>query len=188
MPRHCSICVHPERAMIEQGIVANEKYQEISKRFDVSISAIGRHKDNHLKAVIQEFKERRAEQTVQVVEQGEERKTQFVWNLLEEMQWLHEEVHALHEAAKGVADYNATAKALSEGRQQMKLFSELLQGQEQGSREQLEQEWLNVREVIFEALTPYPEAKRAVARALLALGRGESNDTVLSSEQLGQTS
>jgi hypothetical protein len=47
---------------------------------------------------------------------------------------------------------------------------------EQSSQEQLEQEWIILRETIFKALEPYPEARLAVARALLALDKHDDHN------------
>jgi hypothetical protein len=181
--RSCTICTHPDKTAIETAIVANEKYQEISKRFDISISAIGRHKDNHLKAAIQAVQSKRAEQTAEIVEEAEQKQEHFVWNLFDEMKWLHEQVHVLYQLAKTEGDVGTSLKALSEARQQTKLFSELLVGQEPGQAEKLEAEWLLIREAIFTALEPYPDARLAVARALLAL---RNRDDYQSDRQLLQ--
>jgi hypothetical protein len=161
---------------IETAIVSIEKYQEISKRFDVSVSAIGRHKENHLKAAIQSFEEKRVEQTVQVVEEESTRREHFAWNAFTQMEWLHRQVRLVYEECRAEKDHNASLKALGEVRQQTKLFSELLQGMEPGQAEKLEAEWIAVREAIFVALEPYPEARLAVAEALFALGRGDDHD------------
>lgn len=186
MGQTCSICSHPERAKIDASLIAGEAYRSIAKQFACSEASMYRHKRNCVQAVIQSVKQHRVEQAAQVVEEAEERQPHFVWNALAEMEWLHRQVRLVYDEARAEKDHGSSLKALGEARQQMKLFSELLSGQEEGGRAQLEEEWLNVREAIFEALEPYPEARRAVARALLALGRGE-HDTVLPSEQLGET-
>lgn len=177
MARQCTICSHPERAKIEAAVVANVTYRHIASQFNVGYKSVERHKDNCMQAAIQSVQQKQAEQTAHAVEQAEERKEHFVWNLLDEMKWLHEETRELHKAAKDEGDYGATGKALSEARQQMKLFSELLAGQEPGQAEKLEAEWIAVREAIFVALEPFPEALLAVAEALFALGRGDDRES-----------
>lgn len=183
MGRTCSICNHPEREKIEAAIASNEKYQNIAEQFHiVSISSITRHKQNCMPAAIQAVKLQQAAQTAQVVVEAEERKTQFVWNVLSEMEWLHRQVRLVYDEARADKDHNASLKALDVSLKQTKLFNEWIQGNEPGQAERLEQEWVNLREIIFEALVPYPEARLAVARALLELGRGDDHDA---GQQLG---
>jgi len=169
--RSCSICTHPERMAIETAIVSNGKYQNIAEQFHiVSISSITRHKQNCMKSAIVAAQSQQRGQTVQVVEEASKQQSAFVWNLLAEMQWLHTEVRAIYELAKNDGDYSASARVLGEVRQQTKLFSELLAGNEPGQAKKLEQEWIAVREAIFKALCP--TCRLAVAEALFALNKG----------------
>lgn len=180
----CKICNHPEREKIEAAIVANAPNRAVSRQFtDVSKDAVSRHKQNCMRSAIEAVQIKQREQTVQAVEEAVEQQEHFVWNLFTEMQWLHNEVRIVYGLAKGGGDFNASAKLLGEARQQMKLFSELLAGNEPGQAEKLEQEWIAVREAIFNALEPYPEARLAVAEALFALGRADDHE---SSQQLLQ--
>lgn len=47
MARLCSICHHPERAAIEAAIGEGASFDEAAKRFDVTKSALSRHRANH---------------------------------------------------------------------------------------------------------------------------------------------
>ena len=135
-----------------------------------------RHKRNCVQAVIQSVKQHRVEQTARVVEEVAEQQEHFVWNMLAQMEWQHRQLRLIYEEARAEKDHNASLKALDVALKQTKLFNEWLQGNEPGQAEKLEAEWLIVRETIFKALEPYPEARLAVARALLALGRSDDHD------------
>ena len=48
MGRPCTICTHPERAEIEQGIAERFSCRRLAQRYDVSISALSRHLKVHV--------------------------------------------------------------------------------------------------------------------------------------------
>lgn len=163
MPQACSICSHPEREAIEKALIDRISLRDIARQFEVSKDAVARHRWKCIKQDLAEV--------------GAERDKHFVWNVLAEMQWLHEEVRSVYKEARDGKDHKASLQALGEVRQQTKLFSELLQGMEPGQAERLEQEWIAVREAIFNALEPYPEARLAVAEALYALGKSYDHES-----------
>lgn len=181
MGRLCSICNHPEREKINAAIVNNDGYQRIATDFStgettLSESAVRRHKQNCIKNAIEAAQVVETEQTVRMIEEGDQQQKQFVWNILGRIEWLDTQIRLIYEETRAEKDHKASISALSEYRQQTKLFSELLQGNEPDQAEKLEAEWILVRETIFRALEPYPEARLAVARALLALGRGDDHE------------
>jgi hypothetical protein len=52
MPRLCTICTHPARATIDDGLVTGQSVRAISAEYGVSKSAVDRHKDSHLPAAL----------------------------------------------------------------------------------------------------------------------------------------
>jgi hypothetical protein len=48
MPRVCTICTHPARATIDDGLVTGQSLRAISAAYGLSKSAVDRHKDSHL--------------------------------------------------------------------------------------------------------------------------------------------
>jgi hypothetical protein len=48
MPRLCTICLHPARAVIDGELVAGQSLREISRDYGVSKSAVDRHKGSHV--------------------------------------------------------------------------------------------------------------------------------------------
>ena len=60
MPRKCSVCTHPKRAHINRAILSGKKsLRVISKQYEVSYSAIQRHKIEHLVPAMQLVKKNR---------------------------------------------------------------------------------------------------------------------------------
>jgi hypothetical protein len=51
MPRLCSVCTHPGRATIDEGLVSGHSLRAISAAYGVSKSAVDRHNDSHLPAL-----------------------------------------------------------------------------------------------------------------------------------------
>jgi len=50
MPRHCAICVHPERDRIDRAILGNESKASIARRWSLSTDCTERHaKLDHIK-------------------------------------------------------------------------------------------------------------------------------------------
>ncbi len=52
MPRLCTICTHPELVTIDEGLVTGQSLRAISAAYGVSKSAVDRHKESHLPAVL----------------------------------------------------------------------------------------------------------------------------------------
>lgn len=48
MPRRCTICIHPARATIGDGLVAGQSLRDIAGRYALSKSALDRHKASHV--------------------------------------------------------------------------------------------------------------------------------------------
>ena len=48
MPRSCSICTHPQRQAIDQALMAGSALRNIAPRFGTSVTALHRHKHEHL--------------------------------------------------------------------------------------------------------------------------------------------
>ncbi len=51
MPRLCTICTHPARATIDEGLVTGQSLRALSAAYGLSKSAVDRHKDSHLPAL-----------------------------------------------------------------------------------------------------------------------------------------
>src|SRR5215831_7895761 len=44
MPRHCSICINPQRDKINEALLTGESFRNIAKRFGTSVTALHRHR------------------------------------------------------------------------------------------------------------------------------------------------
>jgi hypothetical protein len=48
MPRVCTICTHPARAAIDDGLVSGQSLRDISGQYGLSKSAVDRYRASHL--------------------------------------------------------------------------------------------------------------------------------------------
>jgi hypothetical protein len=50
MPRRCIVCDHLEKHSIDEALVSGASYRSVARRFELSESAVYRHKTEHLPA------------------------------------------------------------------------------------------------------------------------------------------
>jgi hypothetical protein len=164
VPQTCSICSHADRLQIEASLVAGMPLRNIAKQFSCSVTALHRHKSNCLKSAIQAVQEEQIEQSG--------------WTALSEMEWLRRQAHLIYTDVRSGKDHRTSLQALGEMRKQTELYSELTGELDRSTHIELHQEWVNIRELVFQALAPFPDARVAVAKALVAL-EGQDGSTRL---------
>jgi AraC-like DNA-binding protein len=49
----CSVCTHPDRATIDEQLLAGSSYSDIARRFDLNISPVSNHYRKHTGATVQ---------------------------------------------------------------------------------------------------------------------------------------
>jgi len=160
----CSICKHADRASIEASLANGLSLRHIASQYLVGYKAVERHKQNCMKPAIAEV----------VAKQDE----QAAFDTLSEMAWMRQQAKAIYSDAwteAKVKDHRIALSSLGELRKQTELYSELTGELDRSTHIELRTspEWVNVRELIFTALRPFPEARIAVAKALLAQGMSE---------------
>ena len=157
MPRPCTICHHPQREAIEQTLLTSASYRDIALQFGVSHMAVSRHKQDHLP---QHLCQAHAAQEVSQAD-----------TLLAQLQTLTGETQAiLREARTGATkDPELALKAIARLEKQLELQARLLGELKDGTTVNLLvlPAWQELRTTILLALVPYPEARAAVATALL---------------------
>ncbi len=57
MPRHCTICHHPQLREITADLMARKSYRTIQSRYSVSKSALDRHIGNHVSLALRKLAE-----------------------------------------------------------------------------------------------------------------------------------
>jgi hypothetical protein len=160
MPRRCTVCDHLESHSIDEALVSSAPYRSVAKRFELSESAVYRHKADHLPAHL--LKAREVEEMAQADD------------LLEQVR--HLQAHALDilERAEEAGELRTALAAISQARGNLELLGKLAGELDERPVVNLNvsTEWLELRAVIVGALEPHPAAHRAVQRALESMGNG----------------
>jgi hypothetical protein len=155
MPRNCTVCTHPDKAEIDEALVAGVSSAEIAGRYrTVGERAIRRHRRNHL-----------PEKLAKAQEAGEVAQAD---TLLEQVRDLQERALDILDKAEEAGELRTALGAIREARGNLELLAKLLG--ELSDQPQVNvlvsPEWLELRAVIVTALEPHPEARGAVLRAL----------------------
>jgi len=155
MARPCSICTHEQREAIDEALIVGESYRKISERWGVSPAALSRHLRRHLLALLAGRREVDAD------------------NLLEQVADLQRQAQAIKDKAEKKGDLKTALQGIRELCRIIELLAKL-----RGELDTrpvvnilLSSEWIQVRAVLLQALSPYPDARQAAAAALLEVDR-----------------
>jgi hypothetical protein len=158
MPRSCTVCTHPERAEIDEGLVAGVSAAEIAGRYrTIGERAIRRHRSNHLPAKL--AKAREAEEVAQADD------------LLEQVRDLRVRALDILDKAEEAGELRIALSAIREARGNLELLAKLLGELDERpvTNVLVSAEWVTVRKAMMETLDRYPEARVAVAERLAEL-------------------
>ena len=160
MPRRCTVFDHPQRHGIDEALVTGAPYRSVAKRFELSESAVYRHKTEHLPVHLLKARE------VEEVAQADD--------LLEQVRNLQTHALDILERAEKAGDLRTALAAISQARGNLELLGKLAGELDERPVVNLNisPEWLELRAVIVGALEPHPAAHRAVLRALEDVGDG----------------
>ncbi len=154
MPRVCTICTHPEREAINQALVAGEPYRVIAQRFAASPDAVYRHKIDHIPPAL--------------AKATEAKETALADDLLAQVKALRGKSISILQKAEAAGDLRTALLGIREARSCIELLAEM-----EGELNRnpvinlyLSQEWIEVRAVLLQALSDFPEARAAAALAL----------------------
>ena len=140
--------------------MGNASNRSIASLYDVSEAAVRRHKANHLPAKL-------------VMAQAAEEVAQAD-TLLDQVRNLQSRAYGILDKAEGAGDLRTALGAIREARGNLELLAKLLGELDERPVVNLNvsPEWLELRTVIVQALTPHPEASRDVLRALESVDNG----------------
>ena len=160
MPRTCTICTHPEREAIDQALVTDTPNRRIAAQFSISEQAVRRHKDEHLPALM--------------VKSEHAREIAHADDLLHEANRLYAVATTVMEAGQKSNNHELVLKAVGTAGRVLGLLGELLGELNRNPVVNLHisAEWIEVRAVLMDALGDFPEARAAVAQALLQVNHG----------------
>ncbi len=156
MPRTCTICSHAQRATIEAAIVAGTPYRDIALHFSVGHMSVARHADGHIQEAIKHAQEAKDEaQALDVVKQ---------------LKVINTVTLAILTEARAAKENGLALSAVDRVMKQLELQAKLLGDLDDAPW--LPAPWADIEAAILSSLTSYPEARVAVASALMQLEEG----------------
>lgn len=154
MPRTCTVCAHDEAHLINVELVATGGNRRIATQYGLSEAAVRRHRQEHIPELLVKAKD--------AVESAE------ADDLLGEVRELQTRTLSILDEAEGVRELRTALGAIREARANLELLAKLRQLIDTTPT-------VNIliapqaQQVIVRALTPYPDARLAVADALDSL-------------------
>lgn len=169
MGRRCSICTHPKREEIDKAILTGSPYATIAERFEISEAAISRHKNRHLSETIAKANEAAKAQGVEIVKQREVKDLEHALNVVGQLQEINAACQKVLRDALEYEDPQTVLKAADRVLRQLDFQAELVGDLDRGTEVNvtINQQWVEVRTVLMDALDPYPEARESVSSALV---------------------
>lgn len=154
MPRHCSVCTHPNRADIDRALVNGSAYRDVAGRFGLSKSAVARHQAEHLPAAL--------------VQGAAARDEVRALDVTQQLAAINAASVAILRQAQAARDGDLALKAIDRIAKQVELQSKLIGLLGDGVVVNIvaSPEWLTLRGQIVTALVPFPQARLALAAVL----------------------
>lgn len=166
MPPKCSICIHAQRSEIDRVLLDDSaSLRDIAGRFQLSRSALSRHRKEHLAERMSEIAVRNADADVRTA-----------IDVVGELRRVNDAAtHVLSdalEAGDGGLTLQATDRILRQVEVQSRLIGLLNDGSVTQIAVTVGAEWPAIRVALIRALGPYPEARTAVVNALDGIEEG----------------
>jgi len=182
--RSCTVCSHENINEINKLLLSNEAYRSVAKQFNISESAVFRHKKNCLvedQADVLHTMQRAREEALREVHAQElevikehaadtiSARLSQAKNFFEQLSILRERASMALEKAEQAEDQKTVLLACRELRDTIRIWAEL-EGRFPQPQVNIalvsSPEWIELRSKIFAALLPYPQAREAILEAL----------------------
>ncbi len=141
---------------MEAALLTDEPLRDIARRYATSKDALARHRDSHIPPRLAKAQE------AHEIAQAD--------TLLDQVRSLQTRALSILDQAEGAGDLRTAVSAVREARATVELLAKL--SGELDDRPVITlvsaPEWLTLRAVVIQALRPYPDAARAVSKALTA--------------------
>jgi len=161
MPGTCTVCQHPDREAIDAGLVEGVGLRATARQFGTSKDALARHR-SHISASLLAVRQERDSNA------GE--------NLLARVETLIRRAEGFLAVAERTGQVTQGLAAIRELRGLLELLGkasgELRETPSMTINVLGSGEWSAIRTALFGALASHPDARQAVAGALLRLGDG----------------
>jgi hypothetical protein len=172
--RTCTVRTHPQRAASDKALVAGQQYRYIATHFGTSVAALQRHKEDHLRDLLAQAKQRQAAHEValgKAVQEQEAAKVEQAIDIVKQLKAINAASVAILHEARQTGNQETALRAIDRVLRQIEFQARLLgQLDERPTLNVLlAPEWVSIRGTVLSALGPFPEARAAVAQQLVAL-------------------
>ena len=183
MGARCTVCDHAERSRIELGLSRKVSYAKLARKFSVSKDAVARHRTNHVPPQLLASLAATGAPTVIDLEALRQSESEGV---LQHLVALRARLFVMLEnAEKTVAEFDDVRAAISVHGQiqnNLQLTAKLLGELQVGNTTVINnlivsEDWIVLRGALIKALSPHPEARRAVADVLRDIEGGPPHYT-----------
>jgi len=150
----CSVCIHDEVNNINEKMIAGVSVRSLAKEYGLGIMSLQRHRTDHLPKALVKAKE------LQEIDAAD--------RLLDRVEDLYNKALIIMEKAEADGKYQPAVSAIKEARSSLELIAKMIGQLKTGHTVNItyNQEFIEVRQQIHQALLPYPEARQAVIKAL----------------------
>ena len=158
MSRRCTICIHPERHEIDKALVAGRTYRAIAEKYRTSKTSLFRHKHDHLPVHIAKAAE--------IVEADD------ALDVVQQLRAINAACLEVLTKARASGRHETMLRAVDRIHRQIELQARLLGDLHEGRSVNIVvlPEWQRMRARVVTAVDAYPEARKAVIRALSDAG------------------
>lgn len=193
MPRPCTVCSHPKREEIDKALLENVAgLRVVAKRFEVSLTAMWRHQTKHLPVTLargfaavgaapprpvkppkpaapalssEDAQAKRIAEHAVAVEAKQER---HAIDTVQQLRAINVACLEVLREARASGKSMMLLQAVDRIARQIELQAKLLGQIQDGATVNVAvlPEWHGIRQVVLQALGPYPQARLAVAEAL----------------------
>ena len=173
MPRRCTVCLHVNRTEVDKELACDQPFRSIADRFGLSQSALKRHKKNHLPGrLARAYEAKNADALDEVTRfqrEQEAKDTREAFDIIQQLRAVNAATLEVVKKARAGGQDSTLLRAVDRIHRQIEIQARLL-GEIQEAQTTVNvavlPEWHGIRQVVIEALHPYPEARLAVVRAL----------------------
>ena len=176
MARRCTVCLSPQLADIDRELAVNRTFRSIADRYGLSLSALKRHKVNHMPARLAKAQQvtelARVNDLVEHKREVEVQDTRQAIDTVQQLKAINAACLEILKKARADEKHTLSLRAVDRILKQITLQAKLLGDIQDGQTVNIAvlSEWHGIRQVVADALRPYPEAGAAVARALRDVG------------------
>ena len=163
MTRRCTVCDHPQRDEIDMQLVCGGSYRDIAGQFNLSKTAVSRHKESHIPAAL-----------VEAQDAGEVAQAD---GLLAQVKALQAEAQSILGEARSAGDLKTALMGIGKAKECLELLFKV-EGRLQDQQSvqvavcmdiHHSPQWRQVGAMLAEVLAPYPDLRGEIAARLKAM-------------------